>query len=93
MGLGAGHMMDMNNRVKQNRDKASLGKDTKDTGFTDEKYKQPLEFKKLNEKELKEFRDQIQSRNSRNKKRELIIFLIAFLIVALGFFLFINSIL
>lgn len=91
MGLGAGHMIDMNNRIKQNRDKSSLSKDKKDPGFTDEKFRQPLEFKKLSENELKEIRNQIKIRNSKYKKRELIIFLIALFTVLVGLFLFLNS--
>lgn len=85
MGLGAGHMMDMNNRMKQNRDHSKSKRTKKESGFIDEKYKEPLNFKHINESKVLEVRNSIASKNLKNKRKEQIIALGIVFILILSF--------
>ena len=78
MGLGAGHVMDMINRMKQNRaqrpSNRSKFKENNREGIysSDKKSRQP-NFKTVSEKELTEIKNRIRERAKVEQKKERII--------------------
>lgn len=81
--IGAGHMMDMNKRIQQNRDLKNARKDRKQKqGFSHHANHGHFNFKTVSEEELKKIKLDIQQKAKKDKKRNIIIF-IALLIVVL----------
>ncbi len=79
MSFGAGHIMDMANRMRQNRallaSKRSKFKENNREGiYSSHKEFQHLSYKTLPEKELNQRKKQIRERIKVEQKRELIIY-------------------
>jgi hypothetical protein len=84
---GAGHVADMNNRVKQNRSlkpskRAKFKDNNRDNIYSDSLPSlTKLTFKKISAMELGRIKDRIRSRAAKDRKRELYIFLFIVLIL------------
>jgi hypothetical protein len=87
MSFGAGHIMDMINKVKQNRDlRTSNRRKFKNQNReiiykNSEKNLAVPKYKTLPKAELDELKKQIKAKSKRNNKIDVIIFLLFFLIV------------
>lgn len=79
MSYGAGHIMDMINRIKQNRAQRPSNRpkfkenNRKGIYSTDKKTKRPI-FKTVPEKELNKIKKQIRERAKAERKKERLIF-------------------
>ena len=93
MSVGAGHIADMNNRMRQNRSMKSSNKtkfksNNRDLDFKKVESKK-LIFKKVSEEELAKFRNEIKRKAKFERKKErliisiIILMLIVFLILSL----------
>ncbi|MDC9723485.1 MAG: hypothetical protein PSN34_12045 [Urechidicola sp.] len=94
MSGGAGHIADMNNRMRQNRsmkasNKPKFKSGNRDLNF-DTKNSKKLSFKKVSESELKLIKIQIQQDLKKERINQLYIFIlsviIAIIIILLGVF-------
>ncbi len=89
---GAGHIMDMNNRMKQNRSMKNSQKEkfklhNKDLVFKGDTKK--LEFKQVPEKELQRIKFEIRQRAKAERKREMLIFIAVLLLLAVLAYVFV----
>jgi hypothetical protein len=90
MGLGAGHVMDMINRMKQNRaqrpsNRSKFKENNRDGIYSSDKKSRKPSFKTVPEKELTEIKNRIRERAKAEQKKERIItgILILFGIISL----------
>jgi hypothetical protein len=85
MGLGAGHVMDMINRMKQNRaqrpsNRSKFKENNRDGIYSSHKKSRQPNFKTVPEKELTEIKNRIRERAKAEQKKEKIMFGILILI-------------
>ena len=78
MGLGAGHVMDMINRMKQNRaqrpsNRSKFKENNRDGIYSSDKKSPKPNFKTVPEKELIEIKNWIRKRAKTEQKKERII--------------------
>jgi hypothetical protein len=87
MSGGAGHIMDMNNRMRQNRSMKSSNKQKFKSNNRDLDFKKgnskKLEFKKVSDKELERIKFKIRQKAKAERKREKIIFISIILIISI----------
>jgi len=88
MGFGSGHVMDMINRMKQNRaqrvsNRSKFKENNRDGVYSTDKKSKKLVFKTVPEEELKEFRKLIRERAKARRKREWIFYSISILCLIL----------
>ncbi|WP_243472155.1 hypothetical protein [Winogradskyella sp. MH6] len=95
MGLGAGHVLDMINRMKQNRAQRPSNrekfKQNNREGLYSSEVKEKPKFKTVPEEELVRIKEQIQINAKKQRKREIKIFSIVsvlIIIAVLGFIKF-----
>ena len=86
MGFGAGHVQDMNNRMKQNRaqrpsNRQKFKENNRDGIYSSNKKTERQNFKTVPVKELDEIKKRIRKRAKEERKRELILYGI---LIALG---------
>ncbi len=98
MAFGAGHVQDMNNRIKQNRAQRPSNrpkfKENNREGIysTDKKTERP-NFKTVPEKELTELKIKIRKRAEKERKKERLIFgifIVFGLILIIGILIWLN---
>lgn len=96
MGFGAGHVVDMMNRMKQNRaqqpSKRTKFKENNKNYSTDIKNK-GLNFKTVSEEELAEIKKRIRERAETDRKKQWIIygiFIVSGIISLIGFLMWLN---
>lgn len=98
MSYGAGHVMDMINRMKQNRaqrpsNRPKFKENNRDGIYSTDKKKQRPNFKTVSEKELTEIKKRIRKRAKSERKRELLfygIFIVFGLISIIGILIWLN---
>ncbi|MBM1107044.1 hypothetical protein JQC67_12905 [Aurantibacter crassamenti] len=98
MAFGAGHVQDMNNRLKQNRaqrpsKRAKFKENNREGIYSTEKKPEKPNFKTVPEKELSKFRKLIRETTKAERKRERIIYgvLILFAMISfIGILLWLN---
>jgi len=98
MGLGAGHVMDMINRMKQNRaqrpsNRSKFKENNRDGIHSSDKKSRRPNFKTVPEKELTEIKNQIRERAKAEQKKERVIFaivIIGFVIILIGVLKWLN---
>ncbi|RCS28534.1 hypothetical protein DUT90_00030 [Polaribacter sp. WD7] len=78
MGLGAGHVLDMINRMKQNRaqrpsNRSKFKENNRDGIYSSDKKSRQPNFKTVPEKELIEIKNRIRERAKTEQKKERII--------------------
>ena len=95
MGLGAGHVLDMINRMKQNRaqkpsNRSKFKGKNRDSIYSS-KNKNELTFKTVSEEELDKIKKQIRKDAKTNQKKEFVIYGLIFIsILALILIFFIE---
>ncbi len=98
MGFGAGHVQDMNNRIKQNRaqrpsNRAKFKENNREGIYSTEKKTQKPKFKTVSKKELTEIKNQIRERAKAERKKEQLIYgtyLVCGLILIIGILIWLN---
>ena len=85
MSGGAGHVMDMNNRMKQNRsmktsNRKKFKSNNRDLSFSNTQSKK-LNFKKVSEEELEQIKNVIRLRSKKAQQKNNLILLTIVLIV------------
>ena len=98
MGFGAGHVQDMNNRIKQNRAQrpSNLPKfkeNNRDGIYSTDKKTEKPNFKTVSEKELTEIKKRIRKRAETERKKERLIFgifIVCGLISIIGILIWLN---
>lgn len=96
MSFGAGHIQDMNNRLKQNRaqrpSKKVKFKGNNNTPLHSKSTTQPTRFRAMNlsAEELIEIKNSVRRQAKKERKKELLIHGIVFIIVIIGIFLFVR---
>ena len=95
MGFGAGHVLDMINRMKQNRalrpsNRSKFKENNRDEIYSSDKEKNRLKYKTVSEKELNEIKKRIRERAKSDQKKELIIYGILFIFTILALIGIIN---
>ena len=84
MSGGAGHIADMNNRMRQNRamkasNKPKFKSGNRDLNF-DTKNSKKLFFKKVSKRELNKIKSQIQQDLKKDRTKQLFVFILSVLI-------------
>tara|TARA_R110000868_G_scaffold409659_1_gene695596 strand:+ start:116 stop:400 length:285 start_codon:yes stop_codon:yes gene_type:complete len=79
MSGGAGHVADMNNRMKQNRsmktsNKPKFKSNNRDLNFSQSE-SEKLTFKKVSEDELSQIKNEIRRKSESERKKERLIFI------------------
>ncbi|MCK8481707.1 hypothetical protein [Psychroserpens algicola] len=79
MGLGAGHLLDMINRMKQNRSqrpsiRSKFKENNREGIYSSDKKSQQPKFKIVQKKELNKIKQRIQERAKSEQRKELIIY-------------------
>lgn len=96
MSGGAGHIADMNNRMRQNRsmkasNKPKFKSGNRDLNFNTKNSKE-LSFKKVSEGELNKIKSHIQQDLKKEKINQLYVFIISLIIttviITIGFYIF-----
>ncbi len=88
MSGGAGHIADMNNRMRQNRSMKASNKPKFKSGNRDLNFNsKKLSFKKISEIELKKIKCKIQKDLKKDRKNQLYIFIISLLITVVIIFI------
>ncbi len=98
MGYGAGHVMDMINRMKQNRaqrpsNRAKFKENYREGIYSTNKKSKRPNFKTVSEKELNKIKKQIRERAKIERKKERLIygiFIICGLISIIGILIWLN---
>ncbi|SFD02352.1 hypothetical protein [Algibacter pectinivorans] len=98
MGLGAGHVLDMINRMKQNRaqrpsNRSKFKENNRDGIYSSDKKSRQPNFKTVPEKELIEIKNRIRERAKAEQKKERIIIGISILfgiISLIGFLIWLK---
>lgn len=98
MGYGAGHVMDMINRMKQNRaqrpsNRAKFKENNREGIYSTNKKSKRPNFKTVSEKELNKIKKQIRERAKIERKKERLIygiFIICGLISIIGILIWLN---
>ncbi|WP_369995034.1 hypothetical protein [Winogradskyella sp.] len=92
MGLGAGHVLDMINRMKQNRAQRPSNRDkfkqNNREGIYSYEVKEKPKFKTVSKEELLKIKEQIKANAKKQRKKEIKIFsvvLILIIVVVFGF--------
>lgn len=97
MGLGAGHVLDMINRMKQNRAQRPSNRDkfkqNNREGIYSSEVKEKPKFKTVPEEELLRIKEQIQINAKKQRKREIKIFSIVFVLIIIAVLGFIKFLL
>ncbi|MDG4715495.1 hypothetical protein [Winogradskyella marincola] len=97
MGLGAGHVLDMINRMKQNRAQRPSNRDkfkqNNREGIYSSEVKKKPKFKTVSEEELLKIKEQIKANVQKQRKKEIKIFSIVFILIILIVFGFIKFLL
>lgn len=95
MGLGAGHVLDMINRMKQNRAQRPSNRDkfkqNNREGIYSSEVKEKPKFKTVPEKELLKIKEQIQTNAKKQRKREIRILSVVFFLIIVLVFVFAKS--
>ena len=87
MGLGSGHVIDMINRMKQNRaqrpsNRSKFKENNREGISSSDKKLRQLKFKTVSEKELNEIKNRIREQAKKERKKEnIIIGIFIFLII------------
>jgi len=94
MSGGAGHVADMNNRMKQNRsiktsNKPKFKSNNRDLNFSSGK-SEKLNFKKVSEEELTQIKTEIKKKAESERKKERIIFALTVLILIIILTIFLK---
>ena len=92
---GAGHVQDMNNRIKQNRaqrpsKRRKFKEHNRDTGFSSSSdQRQPLKFITVSEEKLTAIKKRIRERAKKDRKKEgrVLVVLVVLAGLAMAFFL------
>jgi (p)ppGpp synthase/HD superfamily hydrolase len=98
MSFGAGHVQDMNYRIKQNRaqrpsNRPKFKENNREGIYSTDKKTEPLNFKTVPEKELIEIKKRIRNRAENQRKKEQLIFgifIFCGLISIIGILLWLN---
>jgi len=93
MGLGAGHVLDMINRMKQNRaqrpsNRSKFKENNRDAIYASDKKSQHPNFKTVSEIELNKIKNRIQERAKAERKKEIIVYgvlILCGLVLLIGF--------
>lgn len=86
MGLGAGHVADMINRLKQNRaqrpsNRSKFKENNREGIYSSDKIKEKPQFKTVPEEELNLIKHQIREKAKADRRREFIIYGIISLVI------------
>jgi len=98
MSHGAGHIMDMINRLKQNRaqrpsNRKKFKENNREGIYSAAESSQKPNFKTVPKEQLKKIKAQIRKKAKADKKREIrffIEFILFFLVIILGIFMWTN---
>lgn len=94
MGLGAGHVLDMVNRMKQNRSirpsNRKKFKDNRESIHSGSKHSSKLSFKKVSIEQLNKVKEKIRSEAALRRRKERFIYVLGFLIAFFVIFFIIK---
>ncbi|WP_283642839.1 hypothetical protein [Croceibacter atlanticus] len=98
MAFGAGHVQDMNNRMKQNRaqrpsNRPKFKENNRDGIYSTDKKTERPNFKTVPEKELTEIKKRIRKRAEKKQRKERLIFgifIVCALISIIGILIWLN---
>tara|TARA_R110002049_G_scaffold277604_4_gene456154 strand:- start:44 stop:328 length:285 start_codon:yes stop_codon:yes gene_type:complete len=94
MSGGAGHVADMNNRMKQNRSMKTSNKQKFKSNNRDLNFSKgesgSLSFKKVSEKELTQIKNDIREKAEKERKKERLTFILTALVLIIILILFLT---
>lgn len=98
MSYGAGHVMDMINRMKQNRsqrasNKSKFKENNREGIYSTEKKSKKLVFKTAPKEEIKELRKQIRAQATARRKREVLYYsisIVCLILIIIGILVLMN---
>ncbi|NRB59011.1 MAG: hypothetical protein HRU50_03600 [Winogradskyella sp.] len=94
MGLGAGHVLDMVNRMKQNRSMRPSNrkkfKDNRESIRSASKHSSKLSFKEVSTEQLNKVKEKIRSEAALRRRKERFIYVLGFLIAFFVIFFIIK---